>query len=47
LEKYKSIKKALEIGYTLLIICINGSPLFYGGISDYIIYEEIKKVIGQ
>jgi len=47
LEKYKSIKKALEIGYTLPIICIDGSPLFYGGISDYIIYEEIKKVIGQ
>jgi len=47
LEKYSNIKKALEIGYTLPIICIDGSPRFYGGISEYMIYDEIKKVIEQ
>ena len=43
----KDVNKLLDSGYELPIISFDGKPRFYGGMSENIIYEEIKKILEQ
>lgn len=43
----KDVNKLLDSGYALPIICFDNNPRFYGGMSEFMIYEEIKKILEQ
>ncbi|RKL62307.1 hypothetical protein DXT63_12465 [Thermoanaerobacteraceae bacterium SP2] len=45
LEGYVEALKLLEKGYGLPLTLINGKPRFYGGISNEMFYDVIKKHI--
>lgn len=43
MEGYESVIQAMEQGYVLPLTAINGEIMFYGGISNRMIYEVIRK----
>lgn len=45
LDGYESVKNAMERGYSMPLTAINGKLKFYGGISNKMVYAEIKKAM--
>ncbi|WP_222927259.1 MULTISPECIES: hypothetical protein [Thermosediminibacter] len=43
LDGYDAVKTMLEKGYGMPLTAVNGRLRFYGGISNEMFYEEIKK----
>jgi hypothetical protein len=44
MEDKESVVNAMNQGYGLPLTAINGEIKFYGGISNNMIYQEIKKL---
>jgi|LSQX01.3.fsa_nt_gb hypothetical protein len=44
MDNYQSVLDAMEQGYTLPLTAINGDIKFYGGISNKMIYDSIRKL---
>lgn len=45
LDEHVAVKKALDTGIGLPLTAINGEPRFYGGLSTWQVFSEIKEIL--
>ena len=45
MDEHEAVKKVLDSGIGLPLTVINGEPRFYGGLSTWQVFSEVKKIL--